>query len=511
MRGGPPPGCCCPAAAAAAAPRSCASGRPPPRGAGAAAVAPRGQTHRQRRQAPASAVPSTAFGPGWGCCCCRQGAPPPPPTQPTNRSCGLAAPFLCELRPPGQYAYEASSGGSFLYSTAGLPFAEAERTCDAAGGHLAYYSSLAEQTEVRGGRRGAAWAPAASLEGGHRPSTALRQRWPGGDRGLRRCADRAAAAGGALLPGHRRDARPGQRQQQRACGAAQRAASACSPAQPAPALAAIAAAAAPCPGRPAGPAGRPAGRSTPARGAAAGAAASPTTRRPASVAAPAAAARGPAGGACAGRPAAAPCSARHHHPGATRALPQRDQGPAGQVAWRGRRRPVLCARQPVLLLAGPGQQRRRLACLRLAAAVPGQGPQRVRQQLRPRWGRPRARGPHAPSGPARAACLPAQRPRPGARLGAPAVLVAVLQVHVLELTLELELMLVLVVGGGGAAPGCASHSARPCTLHPPPPPPPLRRRLPALGRGGVWRGEGGAAGQRRRARVVRGRAPGLLV
>jgi hypothetical protein len=88
------------------------------------------------------------------------------PPLPLRRSCELVAPFLCEIRPPGQTAYESSSGANFVYSTAALPFAEAQRSCGAVGGHLAYYSSLVEQTEVRrcAARRGAAaqlWSAAA--------------------------------------------------------------------------------------------------------------------------------------------------------------------------------------------------------------------------------------------------------------------------------------------------------------------------------------------------------------
>jgi hypothetical protein len=60
-------------------------------------------------------------------------------------SCQLAAPYLCELKPPGAYEYNAMSGGRFVYSTAALDFSLAEAFCSSTGGHLAYYASRDEQ------------------------------------------------------------------------------------------------------------------------------------------------------------------------------------------------------------------------------------------------------------------------------------------------------------------------------------------------------------------------------
>jgi hypothetical protein len=54
------------------------------------------------------------------------------------------------LNPPAGYSFTASTNATFVLNTQLMDYATAEKTCNVAGGHLAYYTSLDEQQEVEG-------------------------------------------------------------------------------------------------------------------------------------------------------------------------------------------------------------------------------------------------------------------------------------------------------------------------------------------------------------------------
>jgi hypothetical protein len=67
-----------------------------------------------------------------------------------DQPCATQLPFMCKEQPLGSaYAYVSpNSLATYVLNTSRLPFVEAQATCNAQGGHLVYYDSLAEQSEV---------------------------------------------------------------------------------------------------------------------------------------------------------------------------------------------------------------------------------------------------------------------------------------------------------------------------------------------------------------------------
>jgi hypothetical protein len=61
----------------------------------------------------------------------------------------LQAPFICKVLAPTGYSFTiADTNTVFTLNTQLQDFAGAERTCNVAGGHLAYFSDLEEQVQV---------------------------------------------------------------------------------------------------------------------------------------------------------------------------------------------------------------------------------------------------------------------------------------------------------------------------------------------------------------------------
>lgn len=63
--------------------------------------------------------------------------------------CELQLPFMCKLVPLAAYVYASNiTQSTYLYNSTPSSFNEARDACNLAGGHLAYYDSIAEQAEV---------------------------------------------------------------------------------------------------------------------------------------------------------------------------------------------------------------------------------------------------------------------------------------------------------------------------------------------------------------------------
>jgi hypothetical protein len=98
--------------------------------------------HRNRHNHhPAGANYSQAYSGMWGW---------------SDAPCATPAPSLCEMRPVGNFSYDvaaaagdpAGSGTVYTLVTAAAGFEAAQLACNGIGGHLAAFSSVAEQRDA---------------------------------------------------------------------------------------------------------------------------------------------------------------------------------------------------------------------------------------------------------------------------------------------------------------------------------------------------------------------------
>jgi hypothetical protein len=65
-----------------------------------------------------------------------------------DANCGIMAPFICRISGGAGYVYNSTTNQTFIFTPAVKNFTDAEQSCQDQGGHLASYSSEAEQAEV---------------------------------------------------------------------------------------------------------------------------------------------------------------------------------------------------------------------------------------------------------------------------------------------------------------------------------------------------------------------------